>query len=77
MELEEMKSLWEKMSARVEKLEVINEQNIMEMTKRHQSFALGREVRCSAIGEESSLGGHKSESSQQSVLYFPDKHQCK
>ncbi len=33
MELEEMKTLWEKMSERVEKLELVNEQHIMEMTQ--------------------------------------------
>jgi magnesium-transporting ATPase (P-type) len=33
MELEEMKTLWEEMSERVEKLELVNEQNIMEMTQ--------------------------------------------
>lgn len=33
MELEEMKSLWEEMSQRVEKLEFTNNQNIMEMTQ--------------------------------------------
>lgn len=35
MELEEMKTLWEEMSARVEKLELVNEQNIMEMTQQN------------------------------------------
>ncbi len=33
MELEEMKALWETMSERVEKLEVLNKQRIMEMTQ--------------------------------------------
>lgn len=33
MELEEMKTLWEEMSQRVEKLELTNNQNIMEMTQ--------------------------------------------
>ncbi|GAB5399659.1 MAG: hypothetical protein Aureis2KO_12440 [Aureisphaera sp.] len=33
MELEEMKTLWETMSDRVEKLELLNKQNIMEMTE--------------------------------------------
>ncbi|MDC8003376.1 AbgT family transporter [Aureisphaera galaxeae] len=33
MELEEMKTLWENMSERMEKLEVLNKQNIMEMTE--------------------------------------------
>lgn len=33
MDLEEMKTLWTTMSERVEKLEVLNKQNIMEMTQ--------------------------------------------
>jgi len=37
MELEEMKTLWEEMSERVEKLELVNEQNIMEMTQQKYS----------------------------------------
>ena len=33
MELEEMKSLWEDMSQRVEKLELTNEKKLMELTQ--------------------------------------------
>ena len=33
MELEEMKSLWNDMSARVEKIEIVNQQNIIKMTE--------------------------------------------
>lgn len=50
MELEEMKSLWNDMSARVEKLEIVNKQNIMKMTEQKYRNTFSKMMKIELVG---------------------------